>query len=177
MQGRTIQQADQTAHQPVAQTSLGRHCSTFGAFAHPRADDKVRTSFAHRSQHHGQVSGIITSIPVHKHNHLSPEAARRFEALPTGSSITVERFAGDNCSRTLCYSGCSIRTAVVDHDHPLCEVWWELCKQVVESSFLIQCRNDDSNRFGDHKAYTSSANIPMSAIQSSFVICRSPVTR
>src|SRR6266567_3585432 len=177
MQGHTIQQMDQKAHQPVAQAGLGWHCSTFGPFAHPRADDKVRTAFAHWSQHQGQVSGIITSIPVHKNNHLGPEAARRFETLPTGSSIAAERLAGNDCSPTFCHSCCSIPTAVVDHDHPLREIWGKLRKQAMEGCFLIQRWYDKGNLFGDHTASHSSTHITISNTPSSFVIGRSPVTR
>src|SRR5271157_4644339 len=128
----TIQQADHTAHKPVAQTSLRRHCSIFSTFADTRANDKVRAPFTNSSQHQGQVRGIITPISVHKHHYLSTQAIRRFEALQAGSSITTHGFAGNDCSRPLSYNCCSIRTAIINYNNPLCEVLWKFCKQVVE---------------------------------------------
>src|SRR2546426_6457680 len=118
----TIEQTDHPAHKPVAQTSLGRHCPTFCTLANARADDKVRASIANGSQDHGQVSGIITPISIHKYRYLSANAIRCFEALQTGSSITTYGFAGDDCSSLLSYICCSIGTAIINYNHPLRDV-------------------------------------------------------
>src|SRR5690348_7473705 len=124
----SIKQTDHAAHKPVAQTGLGRHCPTFCTLANARADNKVRASAANGSQDYGQVSGIITPISIHKYGYLSANAIRYFETLQTGSSITRYGFAGDDCSSSLSYIRRSIDTAIINHNHPLCDVLGKLCK-------------------------------------------------
>src|SRR2546425_6462359 len=134
-------------------------------------------SIANGSQDHGQVSGIITPISIHKYRYLSANAIRCFEALQTGSSITTYGFAGDDCSSLLSYICCSIGTAIINHNHPLRDVLGELCKQMKERLLLVQSGYDDCNLFGYHKTYNSSTIRTISNIQSSFVHCLTCVAR
>src|SRR6266699_747250 len=129
METHTIEPADYTAHQPVAQTRLRGNRSGFSAFAHPRTDDKVRASFAYWSQYQGQVSGIITPISVHKNNNPSSQAARLLETSKASASITACWFTDDQHTRVSGYNGCCIGTPIVDHDNPLRKISGKFWKQ------------------------------------------------
>src|SRR5579883_3485334 len=108
MQRSVIHQIQQARDEPVSQTSLEWHSASFSAPGHARTHHQVSTLLNERSEHSRKVSGIITSIAIHKNQNLSSQFSRcfrGFRVLPAYDS----RWLGAHPPVLLriCSSGCS----------------------------------------------------------------------